>query len=669
MRLEKYHGLGNDFLVLLDLDDRQPVDEATVRALCDRHRGVGADGLMRVTAGPTMELWNADGSRAEMSGNGIRCLVLALVDAGLVPGPEVKVATDAGVRRVTVEADGRLSVDMGAAQFAAGTGVAALVDMGNPHAVVEVQDPYDHDLAREARAYPGLNLELVVARARPRRADHAGLGAGRGGDPGLRHRRLRGGRRRPRMGTRRRQGHGPPAGRRPRSSTSPATPSSSPARRSTSARFMSQAREITLMALIERDRRERIVLVGVAIPPATLDEAESSLDELAAARRHRRGRRGRPRPAAPRRARPGHVRRQGQGRGAARAVVRRRRRHRRLRRRADARPEQQPREDPRPHRHRPHRGDPRHLRPERPHPGGQGPGRAGHAALPAAAAAGQGQGPQPAGRRHRHPARGPGETQLEVDRRRLVRRITKLEGDLQGADQEPPHPAQGPGPLAGPHHRPRRLHQRRQVHAAQPPHRRRGAGRGPAVRHPRPDHAAPGPPRRRAGAAHRHRRVHPQAAPPAGRGLPVDARRGRSRPTCWSTWSTPRRPTPRPRSTRSAPSCGRSAPTRCPSWWRSTRPTWPARRPSACSTATPARWRWRRQTGEGIEEPARGRRRPPAGADQGRRAGRPLRPGRRGSPPSTARARCCPRPTTPTARACGPASSTPSCTASREFLD
>ena len=167
MRLEKYHGLGNDFLVLLDLDDRQPVDESRVRALCDRHRGVGADGLMRVTAGPTMELWNADGSRAEMSGNGIRCLVLALVDAGLAPGPEVKVTTAAGVRRVTVEGDGRLSVDMGAAQFAAGTGTAALVDMGNPHAVLEVQDPYDHDLGREARAYPGLNLELVAAGPAP----------------------------------------------------------------------------------------------------------------------------------------------------------------------------------------------------------------------------------------------------------------------------------------------------------------------------------------------------------------------------------------------------------------------------------------------------------------------------------------------------------------------
>ena len=54
IRLEKYHGLGNDFLVLLDLGDRCPVEPAAVRALCDRHRGVGADGVIRVTPGPTM---------------------------------------------------------------------------------------------------------------------------------------------------------------------------------------------------------------------------------------------------------------------------------------------------------------------------------------------------------------------------------------------------------------------------------------------------------------------------------------------------------------------------------------------------------------------------------------------------------------------------------------
>ena len=164
MKLEKYHGLGNDFLVLLDLDGVQPVDGAMARALCDRHRGVGADGLIRVTAGPTMELYNADGGRAEMSGNGIRCLALALVDAGLAEGGEITVATDAGPRRVVVGAGGDISVDMGVASVESGPGHSLLVDMGNPHAVLEVQDPYDVDLDREARRFGGqVNLELVAA--------------------------------------------------------------------------------------------------------------------------------------------------------------------------------------------------------------------------------------------------------------------------------------------------------------------------------------------------------------------------------------------------------------------------------------------------------------------------------------------------------------------------
>jgi diaminopimelate epimerase len=164
LKLEKYHGLGNDFLVLLDLDDCHPVDGATARALCDRHTGVGADGLIRVTSGPTMELYNADGGRAEMSGNGIRCLALALVDAGLEAGPEITIATDAGQRRVVVVDRGTISVDMGVATVEPGPGQALLVDMGNPHAVVEVQDPDDIDLGREARRFGGdLNLEVVAA--------------------------------------------------------------------------------------------------------------------------------------------------------------------------------------------------------------------------------------------------------------------------------------------------------------------------------------------------------------------------------------------------------------------------------------------------------------------------------------------------------------------------
>jgi diaminopimelate epimerase len=125
LRMAKYHGAGNDFLVVIDLDDRRPLRAAEVRALCDRHRGVGADGVIRALASAdtdvAMELHNADGSPAEMSGNGVRCLAHAVVDAGLVTprrpaGPAVAeatvtVATPAGRREVEVciAADGQVT--------------------------------------------------------------------------------------------------------------------------------------------------------------------------------------------------------------------------------------------------------------------------------------------------------------------------------------------------------------------------------------------------------------------------------------------------------------------------------------------------------------------------------------------------------------------------------
>jgi len=166
IRLEKYHGLGNDFLVLLDLGDRRPVEASEVRALCDRHRGIGADGVIRVTPGSgqatcAMELFNADGSRAEMSGNGIRCLAMAMVDAGL-SGPRMVVETDAGEKLVTVDEDGWASVDMGMAKVDAKDVGVAFVDMGNPHTVVEVEDLDVPGLARRAQTWPGRNVEFVV---------------------------------------------------------------------------------------------------------------------------------------------------------------------------------------------------------------------------------------------------------------------------------------------------------------------------------------------------------------------------------------------------------------------------------------------------------------------------------------------------------------------------
>src|SRR3954452_19337478 len=154
MRFTKHHGLGNDFLVMLDLDDTRPVSSELARAVCDRHRGVGADGVLRVTKGRpgcdvTMHLLNADGSRAEMSGNGISCLVQAVRHAKLVRSSQVIVATDAGPRRVAAAGSGdwrvdRMTVDMGPAKvldddtdwLGVPANAAARVDVGNPHLVL-----------------------------------------------------------------------------------------------------------------------------------------------------------------------------------------------------------------------------------------------------------------------------------------------------------------------------------------------------------------------------------------------------------------------------------------------------------------------------------------------------------------------------------------------------
>ncbi|MHB8220144.1 MAG: diaminopimelate epimerase [Acidimicrobiales bacterium] len=197
LALTKYEGAGNDFLVLVDPERGCSVDAGMVRALCRRHRGVGADGLIRVGgrhggADVSMELWNADGSVAEMSGNGIRCLVQAAVDAGLASPPEITVSTAAGVRTVTYRpggpveggtgnehpadaaGDGWASVDMGPVRLGAerpqrAPGLLAReVDAGNPH-VVLYGPVHPDELAVaeigariEAETPGGVNVEFVA---------------------------------------------------------------------------------------------------------------------------------------------------------------------------------------------------------------------------------------------------------------------------------------------------------------------------------------------------------------------------------------------------------------------------------------------------------------------------------------------------------------------------
>ncbi len=195
LRLTKHHGAGNDFLVLLDEGDEHHLDAPTVRLLCDRRRGIGADGLLRAGRGQgvlTMALVNADGSPAEMSGNGIRCLVQAAVLAGWAAPGRVEVDTAAGRR--SVEYRDTATPGLGSARVAMGRpvlgaavaaeslpGYAALagadapswlgparhVDMGNPHVVLFAAAPVSRSLVRalgaavETATPGGTNVEFV----------------------------------------------------------------------------------------------------------------------------------------------------------------------------------------------------------------------------------------------------------------------------------------------------------------------------------------------------------------------------------------------------------------------------------------------------------------------------------------------------------------------------
>ena len=190
----KGHGTGNDFVILPDPDGTLELTPALVAALCDRHRGIGGDGVLRVVrsakhpdaaghAGEAewfMDYWNADGSIAEMCGNGVRVFARYLVMTGLAtPGPDgLPVATRAGVVRAVVGSP-TISVHMttprvyGASTATVGSltvpGVA--VDCGNPHLVCGLHDGVvlsaldlhaapDYDPA----LFPlGVNVEFVSA--------------------------------------------------------------------------------------------------------------------------------------------------------------------------------------------------------------------------------------------------------------------------------------------------------------------------------------------------------------------------------------------------------------------------------------------------------------------------------------------------------------------------
>jgi diaminopimelate epimerase len=186
----KGHGTENDFVLLVDRDARQPLSDDQVRWICDRRAGIGADGVLRAVAGRRIPEWegdpdiwfmdyrNADGSIAEMCGNGVRVFVRHLIDEGLAAGPRVPVGTRAGLRETEVLADGRIRVAMGPARVDDDEVTvttadrqefrAVPVDVGNPHAVSFCADPASIDLRRaptwapEAAFPSGVNAEFVA---------------------------------------------------------------------------------------------------------------------------------------------------------------------------------------------------------------------------------------------------------------------------------------------------------------------------------------------------------------------------------------------------------------------------------------------------------------------------------------------------------------------------
>ncbi|HET6531674.1 MAG TPA: diaminopimelate epimerase [Actinoplanes sp.] len=191
MHFVKGHGTGNDFVVLPDPDGSLELTPSLVAALCDRHRGIGADGVLRVVRSAKhpdaagyaadaewfMDYWNSDGSFAEMCGNGVRVFTRYLLTSGLaIPaGDGLPIATRAGVVRavpgpetIAVRMTTPRLYDASTATVGSLTLPGVAVDCGNPHLVcavpatldtldLHVEPGYDRALFRS-----GVNLEFVA---------------------------------------------------------------------------------------------------------------------------------------------------------------------------------------------------------------------------------------------------------------------------------------------------------------------------------------------------------------------------------------------------------------------------------------------------------------------------------------------------------------------------
>ena len=198
LQFTKGHGTGNDFVLYLDPDGALPLTPGQIAKICDRHFGIGADGVIRVIKSQSlpegaaileaepeaewfMDYYNADGSTAEMCGNGTRVFARYLTEKGLVElgdGETLSIGTRAGVKDIQRNLAG-FAVDMGRWRLASEALVSAAnlsvarpglgINVGNPHVVVALAEPAELeqlDLKQAPTLDPapslGANIEFVV---------------------------------------------------------------------------------------------------------------------------------------------------------------------------------------------------------------------------------------------------------------------------------------------------------------------------------------------------------------------------------------------------------------------------------------------------------------------------------------------------------------------------
>jgi diaminopimelate epimerase len=206
LHFTKGHGTGNDFILYTDPEGELPLSPSQIAALCDRHFGIGADGVIRAVKSKNlnrkyqpgqivedpagvavlneapeaewfMDYFNADGSVSEMCGNGIRVFAKYLIETGLVeisPGSTLPIGTRSGIKDLTSHGD-LFQVDMGRWKFDEGEPVVKVarpgvaINVGNPHIVAAFANDSEleaADLSESPRIEPipeeGANVELVV---------------------------------------------------------------------------------------------------------------------------------------------------------------------------------------------------------------------------------------------------------------------------------------------------------------------------------------------------------------------------------------------------------------------------------------------------------------------------------------------------------------------------